>query len=73
MVEVVAGREVTVTFDGRKCIHSRNCVLGHPGVFVPNVKGQWIFPDAAPAAAVLRIGFNCPSGAIRVARNAGAA
>jgi CDGSH-type Zn-finger protein/uncharacterized Fe-S cluster protein YjdI len=69
MVSVVAGREVTVTFDGKRCIHSRNCVLGHPEVFVPNVKGEWIFPDAAPAEAVLQIGRNCPSGAIRVARN----
>lgn len=73
MVEVVKGREVTVTFDGAKCVHSRNCVLGNPQVFVPNVKGEWIFPDAAPAEAVLRLGFNCPSGAIRVARNDGAA
>ncbi|PLL13123.1 iron-binding protein [Tabrizicola sp. TH137] len=72
MVEVVKGREVTVTFDGAKCVHSRNCVLGNPKVFVPNVKGEWIFPDAAPAEAVLRIGFNCPSGAIRVQRNDGA-
>lgn len=73
MVEVVKGREVTVTFDGSKCVHSRNCVLGNPQVFVPNVKGDWIFPDAAPAEAVLRIGFNCPSGAIRVSRNDGEA
>lgn len=73
MVEVVKGREVTVTFDGSKCVHSRNCVLGNPKVFVPNVKGEWIFPDAAPAEAVLRLGFNCPSGAIRVSRNDGEA
>jgi CDGSH-type Zn-finger protein/uncharacterized Fe-S cluster protein YjdI len=73
MVSVVTGREVTVTFDGRRCIHSRNCVLGHPEVFVPNVKGDWIFPDAAPAETVLQIGRNCPSGAIRVARNDGTA
>jgi CDGSH-type Zn-finger protein/uncharacterized Fe-S cluster protein YjdI len=73
MVEVVTGREVTVTFDGGRCIHARNCVLGHPEVFVPNVRGDWIFPDAAPAETVLQIGRNCPSGAIRVARNDGGA
>jgi len=73
MVSVVTGREVTVTFDGKRCIHSRNCVLGHPEVFVPNVKGEWIFPDAAKAETVIQIGRNCPSGAIRVARNDGAA
>lgn len=72
-MEIVAGSEVTVTFDGARCIHSRNCVLGHPQVFVPNVQGGWIFPDAAPAETVLQIGRNCPSGAIRVARNDGSA
>lgn len=73
MVETVRGRDVTVIFNGARCIHSRNCVLSHPEVFVPNVKGDWIFPDAAPADEVIRIGQNCPSGAIRVARNGGEA
>lgn len=73
MVETVQGREVTVTFDGKACIHARNCVLGHPEVFVPNVEGAWIHPDAASAETVLGIGLNCPSGAIRVRRNDGMA
>ena len=72
-METIKGREVTITFDGARCVHSRNCVLSHPEVFVPNVQGDGIFPDAADAEAVLRIGLNCPSGAIRVARNAGSA
>lgn len=70
--DVVVGREVTVRFDAKRCIHSRNCVLDHPEVFVPNVEGDWIFPDAAPAEAVMTIGLRCPSGAIRVTRNDGA-
>jgi CDGSH-type Zn-finger protein/uncharacterized Fe-S cluster protein YjdI len=73
MVETVKGRDVTIRFDGKLCVHSRHCVLAHPEVFVPNVKGDWIFPDAAPADAVMRIGFNCPSGAIRVTLNDGSA
>lgn len=72
-MEVVKGREVTITFDASRCVHSRNCVLSHPEVFVPNVKGEWIHPDAARADVVLALGVNCPSGAIRVARNDGAA
>ena len=72
-METIKGREVTITFDGTRCVHSRNCVLSHPEVFVPNVEGDGIFPDAADAEAVLRIGLNCPSGAIRVARNDGSA
>lgn len=71
MTETVAGREVIVHFDGTRCIHSRNCVLRHPEVFVPNVKGAWIRPDAAPADEVIRIGQLCPSGAIRVERVGG--
>lgn len=49
-MERVEGKHVTVVFDGKRCVHSRNCVLSHPEVFVPNVKGEWIFPDAAAAA-----------------------
>ena len=67
-MDIVTGKEVTITFDGKRCVHSRNCVLSHPEVFVPNVEGAWIFPDAASAETVLRIGFTCPSGAIRVAQ-----
>ena len=46
-IEEVRGREVVIRFEGRKCIHSRNCVLGRPDVFVPNVAGEWIHPDRA--------------------------
>lgn len=69
MVEIVKGKEITIRFDRSLCVHSRNCVLGHPEVFVPNVKGDWIFPDAAPTDAVMRIAFSCPSGAISVTCN----
>lgn len=71
-MEAVKGREVTITFDDSRCVHSRNCMLSHPEVFVPNVKGEWIYPDAARADLVLSLGVNCPSGAIRVVRNDGA-
>ena len=70
-VQTVKGREVTIHFDAGKCVHSRNCVLSHPEVFVPNVKGEWIYPDAAAAEEVIRLGQMCPSGAIRVERNDG--
>lgn len=65
-IEVVAGNEATVHFDSQKCIHSRNCVLSHPDVFVPNVVGAWIHPNAQPVAELFRIAKNCPSGAITV-------
>lgn len=68
-VETVVGKEATIEFDANKCIHSRTCVLSHPDVFVPNVVGEWIHPDAQPVEELIRIGQNCPSGAIRVTRN----
>jgi uncharacterized Fe-S cluster protein YjdI len=46
-IERVRGKSVTINFDTRKCIHSRNWVLGRPDVFVPNVEGDWIHPDGA--------------------------
>jgi CDGSH-type Zn-finger protein/uncharacterized Fe-S cluster protein YjdI len=69
-IEVVKGQEATIEFDAKKCIHSRNCVLSHPDVFVPNVQGDWIRPDAQPVEELMHLGKNCPSGAIRVTRNA---
>ena len=71
--EVVKGRDVTIRFDADRCIHSRGCVLGHPEIYVPNVKGEWIHPDSATAETAMFTALNCPSGAIRVARNDGSA
>jgi CDGSH-type Zn-finger protein/uncharacterized Fe-S cluster protein YjdI len=68
-VETVVGREATVHFDAQKCIHSRGCVLSHPDVFVPNVNGEWIHPDAQPVETLMHVAKACPSGAIRVVRN----
>jgi len=70
-VEKVPGEKVTVLFEAEKCIHSRNCVLGDPRVFVPNVDGEWIHPDAASVEAVVGIAHNCPSGAISYERHDG--
>lgn len=70
-VETVKGQTVTIRFDAARCVHARNCVLSHPNVYVPNVKGDWLHPDAATPEAVIRTGQNCPSGAIQVWRNDG--
>ncbi len=72
-IEVVTGKEATIHFNAQKCIHSRSCVLSHPDVFVPNVVGAWIHPDAQPAAELMRIAQNCPSGAITVVRHSAGA
>ena len=62
--EIVRGTRAVVEFDAQKCVHSRHCVLERPDVFVPNVEGEWIHPDAATADEVVTLAHNCPSGAI---------
>jgi CDGSH-type Zn-finger protein/uncharacterized Fe-S cluster protein YjdI len=70
-IEEVRGKDVTIRFDGSRCIHARHCVLTLPSVFVPNVEGDWIHPDAASAEAVAALAQNCPSGAIAYERHDG--
>jgi CDGSH-type Zn-finger protein/uncharacterized Fe-S cluster protein YjdI len=69
--EIVTGKNATIHFNARRCIHSRMCVMGRPDVFVPNVEGEWIHPDNATSAELLEIAHNCPSGAIRVTNTDG--
>jgi len=68
MTEVVRGKHALIRFDATKCIHSRQCVLGRPDVFVPNVEGEWIHPDAATPDEIAALAQNCPSGAIEYER-----
>ena len=70
-IETAKGKTVSIHFDAKRCIHSRGCVLSHPDVYVPNVQGEWLHPDASSAEEVIRTGLNCPSGAIQVFRNDG--
>lgn len=56
--------ELTITFDGKRCIHARRCVLGLPEVFKPGERGGWIFPDSASAAQITKVIEACPSGAL---------
>lgn len=67
-VEEVRGKRVLLKFEGRRCIHSRQCVLSRPDVFVPNVEGEWIHPDNATPEELAALAVSCPSGAIVVER-----
>jgi CDGSH-type Zn-finger protein/uncharacterized Fe-S cluster protein YjdI len=70
-VEHIEGRDLTLIYEGKKCIHSRFCVTGAPNVFLANVVGPWIHPDAMPVDALVEIAHVCPSGAIRYQRKDG--
>ena len=65
------GRDLTLIYEGKKCIHSRFCVTGAPKVFLANVKGPWIHPDAMRVERLVEIAHVCPSGAIRYQRKDG--
>jgi CDGSH-type Zn-finger protein/uncharacterized Fe-S cluster protein YjdI len=71
-VESVRGEKIELKFEGKLCIHSRFCVTGAPLVFLANVKGPWIHPDAMPVDALVEVAHACPSGAIRYLRLDGA-
>ncbi len=70
-VEVVPGQRATVHFEGRRCIHSRHCVLDAPTVFKANTPGEWIYPDTVDVEVLVGVANNCPSGAIRLIRHDG--
>jgi CDGSH-type Zn-finger protein/uncharacterized Fe-S cluster protein YjdI len=66
--EEYRGPKIVVRFDPVRCIHSRNCVLGDPHVFVPNAPGPWIRPDAVAPDRVAELVHACPSGALTYER-----
>ena len=68
---VASTPEITVRFNGKRCIHSRHCVMGAPSVFLANVEGAWLHPEAVPVADVVAIAHTCPSGAITYERHDG--
>jgi CDGSH-type Zn-finger protein/uncharacterized Fe-S cluster protein YjdI len=70
-IERVEGEKITIVYEGKRCIHSRFCVTGAPDVFLANVEGPWIHPDAMDVEAVAEIAHLCPSGAIRYERRDG--
>jgi CDGSH-type Zn-finger protein/uncharacterized Fe-S cluster protein YjdI len=70
-VEEVQGRDITIRFDGKRCIHARFCVLQAPTVFKANTPGTWIHPDAIDAERLVAVAEQCPSGAIIYVRRDG--
>ncbi len=72
-IEVVQGEKLELRFEAARCIHARFCVTGAPKVFLANVQGPWIHPDAMPVERLVDIAHACPSGAIQYRRKDGEA
>lgn len=70
-IEVVQGEKLELRFEAKRCIHARFCVTGAPQVFLANVQGPWIHPDAMPVERLVDIAHACPSGAIQYRRKDG--
>jgi CDGSH-type Zn-finger protein/uncharacterized Fe-S cluster protein YjdI len=71
-IETAEGKNIAISFEGKRCIHARFCVLQQPGVFKANVKGPWLAPDDATSVEGLAaVAQNCPSGAITYRRKDG--
>jgi CDGSH-type Zn-finger protein/uncharacterized Fe-S cluster protein YjdI len=67
-IERVRAKKLELDFEAKRCIHSRFCVTWAPQVFLANVKGPWIHPDAMPVERLVEVAHACPSGAIRYRR-----
>lgn len=72
-VERADGKNLSILFEAKRCIHARFCVTGLPAVFKANVEGPWIDPDATTTELLVGVAHACPSGAIRYERHDGGA
>jgi CDGSH-type Zn-finger protein/uncharacterized Fe-S cluster protein YjdI len=70
-IEEVRGKNLLLRYEAKRCIHSRHCVLDAPDVFLANVKGPWIHPDAMRTEDLVAVAHKCPSGAITYDRTDG--
>jgi CDGSH-type Zn-finger protein/uncharacterized Fe-S cluster protein YjdI len=71
-IETAPGEKLDLLFETKRCIHARFCVTGAPDVFLANVQGPWLHPDAMEVERVVEIAHACPSGAIQYRRTDGA-
>ena len=57
-----------MSFDAKRCIHSRHCVTELPRVFQANTPGTWLFPNEAESEQLAAVIRECPSGALQYER-----
>ena len=57
------GKNITVTYDAKRCIHAQECVRGAPAVFNANFK-PWVSPENADNGTIALVIQRCPTGAL---------
>lgn len=64
------GKNITINFELKRCIHAAECIRGLPAEF--NLGNRpWIQADAASADEIASVIERCPSGALHVALSDG--
>jgi CDGSH-type Zn-finger protein/uncharacterized Fe-S cluster protein YjdI len=66
------GKDITIKFGARRCIHSAECVKRLPGVFEKG-RRPWIDADARSADEIAEVVGRCPTGALHFERKDGGA
>lgn len=66
--DAASSNDITIRFDTSLCIHSQQCVLNAPKVFLSNVEGPWLHPKEETIEHLVRTAQLCPSGAITYTR-----
>lgn len=69
--KVYKGKNVTVTFDAHRCLHSGECVRGLHPVFDTG-RRPWVDPDGASPEEIAEVVSRCPSGALHYTVTGGA-
>jgi CDGSH-type Zn-finger protein/uncharacterized Fe-S cluster protein YjdI len=67
-IDAASSKDITIRFDTSRCIHSQQCVLTAPKVFLSNVEGPWLHPEEDTVEHLVRTAQLCPSGAITYTR-----
>jgi len=70
-LDIARTKDITLRFDGGRCIHSRHCVLEAPTVFLANTPGAWLHPETTTVEHCVHVAHTCPSGAISYERHDG--
>ncbi len=66
--DAASSKDITIRFDTSRCIHSQQCVLNAPRVFLSNVEGPWLHPEEDTVEHLVHTAQLCPSGAITYTR-----
>src|ERR1700738_1660316 len=64
------GKDITISYDMKRCIHAEECVRGLPRVFDPG-RRMWVDAPQANAGEIANIVQRRPSGALHFRRTDG--